>query len=272
MRGGATGSTRSKHSAEGSKGKAREGARKRDSQLAMASKALAALLVCSFFCGAVVQAQDFDFFFFVQQWPASYCDTKAGCCFPLSGTPKAVFGIHGLWPNYDDGSYPQSCSSQAYSPNEVKDLIALMDDDWGSLACPSSDSENFWQHEWSKHGTCSGMSVHEYFQKSINLYGKYDITGALAKAGILPNGAHYQVESIRKAIGTVLSGHLPGIECNTDKQGNKQLYQVYICVDTDGSTLIDCPVLPGSECKGSVEFPVFDPSVSRGPNSAAAAL
>lgn len=33
----------------------------------MASKMIVALLVWSSFCGAVVQAQDFDFFYFVQQ-------------------------------------------------------------------------------------------------------------------------------------------------------------------------------------------------------------
>jgi hypothetical protein len=33
----------------------------------MASKTVVALVVWSMFCGAVVQAQDFDFFYFVQQ-------------------------------------------------------------------------------------------------------------------------------------------------------------------------------------------------------------
>uniref|UniRef100_A0A6V7QTG3 Uncharacterized protein n=1 Tax=Ananas comosus var. bracteatus TaxID=296719 RepID=A0A6V7QTG3_ANACO len=31
-------------------------------------------------------AQDFDFFYFVQQWPGSYCDTKQSCCYP---TPES---------------------------------------------------------------------------------------------------------------------------------------------------------------------------------------
>ncbi|CAM6081751.1 unnamed protein product [Calypogeia fissa] len=226
----------------------------------MASKTVVALLVCSVLFGAVVQAQDFDFFYFVQQWPGSYCDTRSGCCFPLTGAPKAVFGIHGLWPNYNDGSYPQSCGSESYDPQDVTDLLAEMDDDWGSLACPSSDSENFWNHEWSKHGTCSGMNEHDYFQAALNLYTTYDITGALANAGIKPDGRQYKVEDIQNAISNALDGHLPGIECNKDDKSSKQLYQVYICVSTDGSTLIDCPVFPSNECKGLVEFPVFDAS------------
>lgn len=227
---------------------------------AMPSIMLVALVAWSMICGLAVQAQDdFDFFYFVQQWPGSYCDTRRGCCFPLSSNPKAVFGIHGLWPNYDDGSWPDFCTKEPFNPKELADVVDQMDDDWGSLACPASDSHSFWTHEWTKHGTCSGLGQHGYFQSAIDLYGKHDITGALAKAGILPDGKHYQVDAIRHAISTVLDGHLPGIDCNKDGHGNRQLYQVYICVGKDGKTLIECPIFPRNECKGSVEFPVFDP-------------
>ncbi|KAL6513906.1 Ribonuclease pancreatic beta-type [Orobanche hederae] len=57
---------------------------------------------------AAAAAQEFDFFYFVQQWPGSYCDTKKSCCYPTAGKPPSDFGIHGLWPNYKDGSYPSN--------------------------------------------------------------------------------------------------------------------------------------------------------------------
>ena len=66
---------------------------------------------------------------------------------------------------------------------QFSDVIGKMDDDWGSLACPSSDSHSFWRHEWTKHGTCSGLGQHGYFESAIDLYGKYDITAALADHG-----------------------------------------------------------------------------------------
>lgn len=65
-------------------------------------------------------AQDYDFFYLVLQWPGAYCDTKQSCCYPKSGKPAADFGIHGLWPNRDDGTYPQNCSpDNAFNPSKV---------------------------------------------------------------------------------------------------------------------------------------------------------
>lgn len=203
----------------------------------------------------------FDYFFFVQQWPGSFCDAAKPCCFPVTGAPGPFFGIHGLWPNRNDGSYPASCTREEFDESELSDVLAHMNKDWGTLACTSSHNEDFWEHEWSKHGTCSGFTQHDYFQSSIDLYNNYDITGALSSAGIVPDDSFYPIAKITQAF-TALLGFAPQIECNTDPEGNKQLYQVYICVAKDGQTLIRCPAPIRNPCKGSVQFPAFDPSTA----------
>ncbi|KAH9311344.1 hypothetical protein KI387_026379, partial [Taxus chinensis] len=55
-------------------------------------------------------ARTFDFYYFVQEWPGSYCDTHRKCCSPETGLPSSDFHIHGLWPNMKDGSWPQYCA------------------------------------------------------------------------------------------------------------------------------------------------------------------
>lgn len=130
---------------------------------------------------------------------------------------------------------------------------------WPTLACPSGDGTTFWTHEWEKHGTCSEsiLSQHDYFASALHLQNNLGLLQSLTNAGINPDGSSYSLESIKGAIKDG-SGYTPWIECNTDSSGNSQLYQVYMCVDTSGLKIIDCPVFPkGKKCSSEIEFPPF---------------
>lgn len=71
-----------------------------------------------------------------EQWPGSYCDTRQGCCFPIHGAPGAFFGIHGLWPNYNDGSYPESCGGEPFNPNTVCNRLIIINNTPSNLLVP----------------------------------------------------------------------------------------------------------------------------------------
>ncbi|KAK3027321.1 hypothetical protein RJ639_040413 [Escallonia herrerae] len=207
----------------------------------------------------VCVAQNFDFFYFVQQWPGSYCDTKQSCCYPTTGKPAADFSIHGLWPNYKDGSYPSNCDPDSpFDQSKISDLSSSMRRNWPSLACPSSNGFTFWGHEWDKHGTCSEsvLDQHDYFASALGLKTQLNLLQALKTAGIQPNGQFYSLNSIKGAI-KAGTGYTPYIECNVDVSGNSQLYQIYMCVDNSGTNLIECPVFPRGRCGSSIEFPSF---------------
>lgn len=127
---------------------------------------------------------------------------------------------------------------------------------WPSLACPSSDSIPFWTHEWEKHGTCSILNEHEYFQTALDLKEKANILQVLKDGGIEPNGDFYRLESIKDAIKQGF-GYTAFVECNVDRTRNQQLYQIYLCVDKSASDFIDCPTLPRGKCGPEIEFPPF---------------
>ncbi|XP_058204574.1 extracellular ribonuclease LE-like [Rhododendron vialii] len=205
-------------------------------------------------------AQNFDFFYFVQQWPGSYCDTQQSCCYPTTGKPDTDFGIHGLWPNYNSGSYPSNCDPNSpFKQSTVSDLISSLQKSWPTLACPSGNGLSFWSHEWVKHGTCSEavLDQHGYFKSALKLKSQIDLLQILLGAGINPDGRSYSVSSIQNAVRNAI-GSTPGIECNVDASGNSQLYQVYICIDTSGSNIIECPVMPNSDrCDSAIVFPAF---------------
>ncbi|XP_022151194.1 ribonuclease 3-like [Momordica charantia] len=211
------------------------------------------------YLSAVCHSQDFDFFYFVQQWPGAYCDTKRSCCYPKTGRPAADFGIHGLWPNFQDGTYPSSCDPDSvFDPTHISEVASNMAKQWPSLSCPSSNGLRFWSHEWEKHGTCSQSELDqkEYFEAAMKLKQKAKLLKLLNGAGIEPNDEFYSLESIRNAIEEGL-GFTPGIQCNRDSAGNPQLYQIYLCVDTSASEFIKCPVLPKAKCASTIQFPKF---------------
>jgi len=226
----------------------------------MAARLPLAILMLALAVAGRAAAQDYDFFYLVLQWPGSYCDTKQSCCYPSSGKPAADFGIHGLWPNRDDGSYPQNCNPDAaFNPSKVSDLLSSLRAKWPTLACPTNDGLRFWGHEWEKHGTCAAevFDEHGYFQAALRLRDQLGVLGALTAGGVNPDGGYYTLAQIKGAIreGT---GFEPYVECNRDEAGNSQLYQLYFCVSAAGDSLVDCPVLPrGRPCGSRIEFPAF---------------
>jgi len=226
-------------------------------------------------------ATDFDFFYHVQQWPGSFCDTKKGCCFPNNVKPAADFGIHGLWPNYaacrpatadadadapeirisktKKKCWPESCNAtDSFSLLQVRDLLGDMDRNWGTLSCKSNDSTPFWSHEWEKHGTCSNMDQHTYFAAALQFKARFNLTRILLDAGITPSDEKtYFLSSILDAI-TEATGSKPSIGCNKGVAGEMQLFEVYQCVDRTGTRPVDCPgPVQGRKCSDKVQFPAF---------------
>ncbi len=89
-------------------------------------------------------------------------------------------------------------------------------------------------------------------------------------ADILPNGQLYTSKLILKVLTTAL-GQTPLIECNRSaKLGYSQFYQIYVCVDKDGKSLIPCPVTIPNQCRAIVYFPPFWNFTSRSPARQAA--
>ncbi|KAK4399805.1 Extracellular ribonuclease LE [Sesamum angolense] len=200
---------------------------------------------------SISQGQGYDFFYLVQQWPGSFCDTKFSCCYPTTGKPATNFTIHGLWPNYSNGSYPYGCNRIALM------MEPRMEVSWVSLSCKNNET-TFWTHEWDKHGTCSEsvLDQHSYFEAALNIKDKVNLLQILEAAGIHPDDKFYKVDDIEEAI-KAGSGYTATVQCNSDLSGNAQLFEVYLCVDASGKDLIECPVIPTKKCNPSIQFPIF---------------
>lgn len=77
--------------------------------------------------------------------------------------------IHGLWPQYNDNTYPEFCNkNKQFDYDSIKSLVNELDDIWYS---DKETNEDFWKHEWLKHGTCmyNKCSELDYFKTAIYL-------------------------------------------------------------------------------------------------------
>jgi len=90
----------------------------------------------------------FDYYLLTLSWSPEFCHSHADN--PECHSGRHGFVVHGLWPQYVDG-YPEHCSNAPglANPAEMADIMP----DPGLVA-----------HEWSTHGTCSGLNAEDYFK------------------------------------------------------------------------------------------------------------
>jgi ribonuclease T2 len=90
----------------------------------------------------------FDYYVLALTWVPGFCTDHASNpeCPARSG-----FALHGLWPQLESGDYPTACDARPLMPTE-RDRFGR------AYASPSMID-----HEWRKHGTCSGLPAARYF-------------------------------------------------------------------------------------------------------------
>ena len=85
----------------------------------------------------------------------------------------AEWSIHGLWPNFGNGSWPEYCVPDVdYDPTQITpDTLDDMYAEWYS--CGGMSDQQFWDHEVAKHYTCvfnDTWTQEDYFSNGIELY------------------------------------------------------------------------------------------------------
>jgi ribonuclease T2 len=89
----------------------------------------------------------FDFYLMNLSWSPEFCSIQ-GTSPECAARPGFI--LHGLWTQNNDGTYPVFCSEEPAPANLAQNLDITPD-----LA--------LLQHEWAKHGTCSGVGPRRFF-------------------------------------------------------------------------------------------------------------
>lgn len=98
-------------------------------------------------------AANFTYYLLTLSWAPDFCaipsnpKDQAEC----GKGRKIGFVVHGLWPQNDQARGPENCGGSPVSQDIVNVMLKYI------------PTASLIQHEWSTHGTCSGLSVADYF-------------------------------------------------------------------------------------------------------------
>ena len=161
---------------------------------------------------------DFDYYLLSLSWSPAFCLESPGAA-ECSGLRRYGFIVHGLWPQNERG-WPEHCDVHVPVPDEVVRGIADL-----------MPARALVYHEWSAHGTCSGLPPAQFFALVRRAYASIVIPLPL-------KGPTAAVEQSTLAVaGEFLRANpgMPGasIVVTCSGQGAPRLREVRICLDRD---------------------------------------
>jgi len=183
------------------------------------------------------EAGQFDFYVLSLSWSPSFCAAAAErergrAPSAQCGARPYSFVVHGLWPQYDRG-FPEYC--QVPAPRLNRGIVSSMLD---LMPAP-----HLIFNEWDKHGTCSGLSPHAYFElvrkarAAVKIPPEYvDLQAPLS---VTPAG----VEDAFIKANPDLSATAMAVDCD-----KKRLTEVRICLSKE-LKFRDCAEIARRSCK-----------------------
>lgn len=157
-------------------------------------------------------AAQFDYYLLALSWSPEYCHSHPSGA-QCSGAKPFSFVVHGLWPEYNSGSGPENCGS-APGPTNPSQYLDIMPD-LGLI-----------QHEWTTHGTCSGLGADAYFGLIRRAYNSIRVPAHFATLSTAQTESPQQVKKEFESANSSLSDSSLQINC-----ASNYLQAVEVCLD-----------------------------------------
>jgi ribonuclease T2 len=186
--------------------------------------------------GDVPRGSGFDYYVLALSWSPGYCRSlgdranREQC----GGDPDHGFTVHGLWPNFHRG-YPEYCggdTSSRVAPNIADDIKDIM---------PSTGLIN---HEWKKHGTCSGLDQDGYFTVTRLAYDTIIVPPAFRDRNQVETVDPDTVEAAFREANPAIPADAIAVTCD-----RRFLRDVRICMSIGLDDFVPCPQVDQRSCR-----------------------
>jgi ribonuclease T2 len=178
----------------------------------------------------------FDYYLLSLSWSPAFCLSDPGAA-ECNGPRRFGFIVHGLWPQNEKG-WPEKCDVHLPVPDSVVEGIADL-----------MPARGLVYHEWSTHGTCSGLRPVDFFALVRRAYSSIAIPAALS-------GTNQSIEQSPSAITAAflranpkLSSQAIVVTCSG--QETARLREVHICLDRSLNPRACSADVAGRSCRAS---------------------
>ena len=177
----------------------------------------------------------FDYYLLTLSWSPAFCAKAKDAADPDQCGLERKFGfvVHGLWPQYTNGGYPASCMRDRTVPKAVVDQTM-----------PIMPSVGLIVHQWSKHGTCSGLNATDYFARLREAYAKVKIPDAIQSPTDGLSVPAMQVERLFMQANPGLEPESIAVICS-----KRNVTEVRLCLSKDLNTFIPCGAKVDDRCR-----------------------
>jgi ribonuclease T2 len=184
----------------------------------------------------------FDYYLMSLSWSPSYCLThpqEADQC----GSKGFGFVLHGLWPQYRNGTWPQHCATQvAPDATTIERTLAFM------------PSRYLIEHEWQTHGACTGLDPPAYFRLADRAFAGLTIPDALKAPPSPPALSASELAQAFTRANPGLDDSMFSVVCHD----GGELAEVRVCLGKDSLTPQACGGRVRSSCRyGKLKIPAI---------------
>ena len=161
----------------------------------------------------------FDFYVLALSWSPSWCEANDpdGDTLQCDARSDNRFIVHGLWPQFERG-YPEYCDkAERDVPRRYEDALL-----------PIMPSRGLIEHQWDKHGSCSGLRQAEYFATLAHAWKRITIPDALAELERDRRLPPDEIEALFAFANPGLPGSGIAVSCRRGR-----IVEVRICLDKD---------------------------------------
>lgn len=158
----------------------------------------------------------FDYYLLSLSWSPAFCIADPGAP-ECNGPRRFGFIVHGLWPQNEKG-WPENCNVRQSVPDSVVSAISDI-----------MPARALVYHEWSAHGTCSGLDPTDFFALVRRAYAGINIPASMSGPG-------QAIEQSPAAIAEAFLRANPkmppaSIVVTCSGQDAPRLREVHICLD-----------------------------------------